>query len=240
MKSSVKRNFSIAARNYEKFSLFQRRFGEELLRRLDFFKAEEPILDLGSGTGELLKGRNFVCLDISLKMAKVCSERSTYSVCGDAEYLPFKEGSFPTLLSNFSFQWTDLRRSIPESHRVLKEEGLFFLSIPVEGSLKTLFSSWKRALGSLPLFEFPKESEVYSLFNRYFEVIEFEVLNLEKEFRNSREALKCVTGVGARNPFGSASFKEAKRFLEAFNENPKIEYRALIVTGKRRELPEEP
>jgi SAM-dependent methyltransferase len=56
-------------------------------------------LDLGSGTGELLNGKNFLCLDISFKMAELCRERALLSICGDAEELPLKSESVPTAVA---------------------------------------------------------------------------------------------------------------------------------------------
>jgi malonyl-CoA O-methyltransferase len=237
MKEIVKRNFSLAAKSYSKYSLFQRIAGGKLLKRISFFNVKEPILDLGSGTGELLNGKNFLCLDISFKMAELCRERALLSICGDAEELPLKSESVPTAVSNFSLQWTELNKSIPEVYRVLKKGGLFFLSIPVEGSLRTLFSALRVASDKFPTFKFPEEKEVFEVFSRFFDVLEFERLYLERKFKSAREAVKFVTGIGAKNPFGSLGYSERKKFRDIFNREPKIEYRVLIISG--RKLPKE-
>jgi malonyl-CoA O-methyltransferase len=233
MKELVKRNFSISARTYERHAFFQKTIGEKLLKRITLFNPPLPVLDVGCGTGSLLKNLKFFGLDISLEMAKSCSRFGT-CICADAENIPFRDESFPTVFSNFSLQWTNLNFSFREISRVLKEGGFFFLSIPVAGSLNTLFSCWKRVSNRLPLFKFPKEKSVFQLFKNFFEVIEFERVYLEKEFENPRKALKSITGVGAKNPHGTASFREAKKFKELFSENPKIEFKVLIITGKKK------
>ena len=234
MKDKVKVNFSKAARNYERFSEFQERAGRELLKLYALSESPKPVLDLGAGTGKLLSGRGVFSLDISLEMAKCCTERGNISVCGDGELLPFRKESFRAVFSNFSLQWTDIVKVLKESHRVLKEGGELFISVPVRGSLKTIFGAWKKASGSLPLFQFPDEEEIFRAVDEKFKILLFERLFLEKKFISAREALKRITGVGARNPFGTASFKEAKRFREILEENPTVEYRVLLVMAEKR------
>ena len=233
MKSAVRKNFSCSAKVYEKRAVFQRLVGKKLLERVFSFNPDLPILDVGCGTGSLLKGLNFCGLDISLEMLKNCRNFAT-CVCADAESLPFRDASFPAAFSNFSLQWTKLDLSFSEISRILKRGGYFFLSVPVAGSLVTLFNCWRQVSKSLPLFEFPYEGEVFEKFKRFFEVMEFERFYLEKEFKTPRDALRSITGVGAKNPYGVAAFKEAKKFRELFSKNPKVEFKVLIITGKRR------
>jgi malonyl-CoA O-methyltransferase len=233
MKELVKRNFSVSAKAYEKHAIFQKIIGEKLLKRVFLFNPPLPILDVGCGTGSLLKNLKFYGLDLSLEMTKNCS-RFGICVCADAEKLPFRNEVFPTAFSNFSLQWTNLNLSFQEISRVLKKRGFFFLSIPVAGSLNTLFSCWKKISGRLPLFKFPEEKLVFKSFKTFFEIIEFERIYVEKEFESPRKALKAITGIGAKNPYGTASFKEAKKFRELFSKKPKVEFKVLIITGKRR------
>lgn len=232
MKERVKRNFSLSAENYDRLAELQLIAGQRLLRRLELLKEPFPFLDVGAGTGKLTPQKG-VCLDIAPKMAKECRKRGRQAVCGDAEILPFKENSFKTVASNFALQWTDLDRSFKEAKRVLREKGYFLLSIPVEGSLKTLFECWRRVGSSLPLFKFPKEEEVFKKFSSLFQVIEFERLILKREFRSPREAVKAVTGVGAKNPFGRPKKGELLKFLEIYSKEPIVEYRVLIISGRK-------
>lgn len=232
MKERIKRNFSLAAKEYEEVAQLQLEAGERLLRRLELLKEPFPLLDLGAGTGKLTP-EGGVCLDIALEMAKRCRERGRVAVCGDAERIPFKDGSFKTVISNFALQWTQVEKSFREAHRVLKSGGYFLLSIPVEGSLKTLFRCWKEVGSSLPLFKFPEEGRVFGELSRLFEVIEFERVHLRKIFKSPREALKAVNRAGARNPFGRPKRGELLRFLEVYSKEPVIEYEVLILTARK-------
>jgi len=229
MKGKVKTNFSKAAENYERFAEFQERAGRELLKLYTLAGSPKPVLDVGAGTGKLLYGKGVISLDISLKMARLCRKRNSLSVCGDGELLPFPDNTFRAVFSNFSLQWTEISKVLDESKRVLKREGKIFISVPVAGSLKTIFRAWKRASGSLPLFQFPDEEEIFRAVKERFQILTFERLFLEKGFSSAREALKRVTGIGAKNPFGRAPFREAKRFKEILEENPKVEYRVLLL-----------
>ena len=233
MKDFIRESFSRAAKNYEERAELQKEAGLRLLRRLGRVKELQPLLDLGSGTGELLKGVERLSLDISLSMCRECLRKESPSVCGDATQLPFKDGSLKAVFSNFSLQWTQLKESFKEVDRVLKAGGLFFLSLPVEGSLETLFRCFRETGSSLKLFSFPREREAFNLFRERFKVLEFERFTLKRKYSSPREALKRVTGIGARNPFGRASFREVKLFRELFSKEPVIEYKVLILVGKK-------
>jgi len=234
MKDKVKENFSKAAENYDRFSEFQERAGKKLLKLYTLAGSPKPVLDIGAGTGKLISGEGVFSLDISLKMAQICRARRNLSVCGDGELLPFKDSSFKAVFSNFSLQWTDIEKVLNETYRVLKNGGEIFLSVPVKESLRTIFNAWEKASGSIPLFRFPDEEEIFNVVRENFEIVTFERFILEKKFRSAREALKRVTGVGAKNPFGRAPFKEAKKFKKILEENPKVEYRVLLLMARKR------
>jgi len=232
MKREVRRSFSLAAEEYDSRALLQLSAGRRLVRRLEFLTGVRPLLDLGSGTGRLTPEGGF-CLDIALDMVRKSKERGRGAVCGDAEALPLKGSSFKAVISNFALQWTDLEKSFREVYRVLQEGGYFLLSIPVEGSLRTLFRCWRKVGSSLPLFKFPREEEVFEKFKEFFEVVEFERFTVKKKFKSAKEAVKAVTGVGARNPFGRPKRRELLKFLEFYSKEPVVEYRVLIVTGRK-------
>ena len=233
MKGRVKRNFSTCAENYDRLAKFQAEAGKRALQLLKRFGFEKPVVDLGAGTGRLLNGSGVFCLDLSPKMAKLCKERGCASVCGDAERLPFKDGSFSSAFSNFSLQWTDLQLSLKECSRTLKEGGLFVLSVPVEGSLKTLFKCW-REVSDFPLFRFPTAEEVLKAFKLYFKPFYGERFTLKERFRGAKEALKQVNGIGAKNPHGRPKRKDVLKFLELYQKEPVVEYEVLIVCGRKR------
>ncbi|MCS6875680.1 MAG: methyltransferase domain-containing protein [Aquificaceae bacterium] len=126
--------FSRACKSYEEWAVPQR-YTADKLRTLE--NVQGLVLDLGCGTGLLSEGFDSVVgVDIALGMAKVYRDRFGRVVVGDAHKLPFKDGSFDYVLSNFALHWTGVEKSIPEALRVCRKA--FLCAVPVEGSLKEL------------------------------------------------------------------------------------------------------
>jgi malonyl-CoA O-methyltransferase len=242
MKEKIKENFSRAAKEYDRYAIFQLEAGKRLLKRLKLLKNPFPLLDLGSGTGTLFKGwKGVFALDISTAMVMECKKQGLLSVAGDGELLPFKEKSFKVVFSNFSLQWMELKNCSSEVFRVLKEGGYFLASIPVEGSLEKLLSAWNSAHRAVfseddKLFSFPKEEDVFKAFSN-FELVEFERCYLEKRFLSPKEALRVLNRLGARNPFRRVKVnrKLVELFYRFFEENGSfpLGYRVLFLTLRK-------
>lgn len=97
-----------------------------------------PVLDLGCGAGRhssylMRKGFEVVCADISWEMLRVASRRfSGERVQCDAAFLPFRDGSFATVLyiATLHHLRGELRlRSLVEVRRVLKDGGKAVISV---------------------------------------------------------------------------------------------------------------
>ena len=151
MKEAYSLRFSRSAETYERWAVPQR---ESALELVQLVRPRGLILDLGCGTGFVSSFLSEDCrpfgVDISEGMLRVYSSRFESAVLGDAENLPFKDGSFDYVLSNFSLHWTDLSRSVPEALRVARLG--VGISVPVRGSLKGID------------FPFPEEEEVLEHF----------------------------------------------------------------------------
>ncbi len=134
MKRLLSERFSRFAETYEEWAVPQRVSAEVLVGMV---RPEGRVLDLGCGTGfvsRIMNGRTgSLGCDISRGMAIFYMERFGPVVIGDAEELPFKSKSFDYVLSNFTLQWTDIRRSVPEILRVSKRG--VGIALPVSGSL---------------------------------------------------------------------------------------------------------
>jgi SAM-dependent methyltransferase len=99
---------------------------------------EKGILDVGCGTGAILKrlgnpGKN-VGVDISPEAVAFCRKRGLPNVReGDIGALPFADASFDAVIcsSVLYHQWVkDLPRAVAEMDRVLRSGGLLIINVP--------------------------------------------------------------------------------------------------------------
>ena len=98
-----------------------------------------PVLDLGCGNGRHsayleIKGFEVICADISWGMLKVAERRfKGERVQCDAVYLPFRDGSFSTVLYLATLHHIPSRelrlKSLKEVRRVLKNDGEAIISV---------------------------------------------------------------------------------------------------------------
>lgn len=102
-------------------------------------KFKSPVLDIGIGNGEISKHifKNHRPIDIGIDIDKsgLANARATKKykkvMCANAQNLPFKDGSFNTVVSNSAFEHiADDLKAFSEVSRVLKNDGLFFLVVP--------------------------------------------------------------------------------------------------------------
>lgn len=115
------------------------------------------VLDVGTGTGKLLKrAQSFTSrlfgLDLSVRMLAIAknSVDGAHFVQGDTCYLPFKDESFDRVISAFLLRnVTNLLTSLKEQVRVLKRKGIWC-------ALETMPISPTNPIGPLLRFYFRK------------------------------------------------------------------------------------
>jgi MPBQ/MSBQ methyltransferase len=129
-------------------------------------------LDVGAGTGFTTEGvvqavhpDRVVMLDQSPHQLARSNERPALAQCrrllGDAEALPFADGSFDRYVSAGSIEyWPDPQRAIAEAHRVLRPGGVALVVGPVPPP-----NPIARALARLWML-FPAEREYREWFER--------------------------------------------------------------------------
>lgn len=112
-----------AALHPENFNIFeQRRLRREMRKLKDEINPTLPVLDIGSGTGNLVHhlqhlGLNVVASDLSAEMLKENPAR--HKIICDAEHLPFKDGCFGAVTSYSVFHHLpDIRAALEEICRV--------------------------------------------------------------------------------------------------------------------------
>lgn len=113
---------------------YWRAFEAEQLRAVSM---EEPILDLGSGDGSFSRSlglsRRTIGIDLSRTALRRCRRfwPGPQLVRGTVALLPFHDGAFQTVISNCVLEHIPpIHQTLDEVARVLKEGGLFALSVP--------------------------------------------------------------------------------------------------------------
>jgi MPBQ/MSBQ methyltransferase len=129
-------------------------------RALEAARLDAPgldVLDAGAGTGFTTEGivervdpARVTMLDQSPHQLARARRKPALAACrkelGDAERLPFEDGTFDRYVSAGSIEyWPDPQRGIAEAHRVLREGGTGVVIGPVEPAhplLRRLSSTW--------------------------------------------------------------------------------------------------
>ncbi len=153
--------FTESANSYDAVAGLQREVGANLMGKVASHMTQEPlsngykVLDLGAGTGYFSEKIvqdwqvEAISLDIAYGMLSYARQhRSSLQaqnfICADAEKLPITENTLDMVFSNFALQWCDdLAGVFQQVKKILKPGGLFLFSLPVDGTLKELKSSWQ-------------------------------------------------------------------------------------------------
>lgn len=158
-RSRVRNSFHRHATEYDTFACVQKRvvarFGEELCGA---GLTPARIIDIGAGTGKLLRllverfpGAQVTGMDMAYGMTLAArhnlpGEGRGRLVTGDAEAVPFADGSFDLVVSTSTFQWLEqLDTAFGEAYRVLEPGGSFRFALFGERTLHELRSSYRQA-----------------------------------------------------------------------------------------------
>ena len=151
-KKVIAQSFGLAANTYDSVAHFQRWVGNNLLDKIPNCYPE-VIVDLGCGTGYFSEaislkfpGSQYIGMDLSEGMTRFAKSHHAMEyewVTGDADSLPFKDGSVDLIFSSLAIQWcSDLSHLMEEVKRVLSPGGLFVFSTLLDGTLGELKSAW--------------------------------------------------------------------------------------------------
>lgn len=168
-KKLIAQSFGQAANTYDSVAHFQRWVGNKQIEKIPEC-SPEVIVDLGCGTGyfsESLSNKfpnaHYVGMDLSENMARFAKGHHApeYSwVTGDAESLPFRNGSIDLIFSSLAIQWcSDLPLLMSEIKRVLSPNGIFVFSSLLDGSLEELKAAWSEVDANQHVNDFFKKED---------------------------------------------------------------------------------
>lgn len=228
-KQVIKRNFSNAARSYDRNAWLQREVAEVLARRLKLPPlskgATDPrVLDIGCGTGTLTSLIEGLCplsrvfgIDIASGMLEEARTKlnsaSARLTLGDMDTLPFSDSAFDAVASSLTFQWAgDLSSAFEEAGRVLRPGGAFVFSTFGPATLHELRQSMSEATGLreaagdggdgvFKAVVFPDLEEVSAALTRAgFTEEEVNSETIVRPYADMLSLLRTLKLIGARNP----------------------------------------
>jgi malonyl-CoA O-methyltransferase len=235
-KRLARRSFGQAALSYDKAAVLQQEVAQRLLQRLELMKiAPQRILDLGCGTGRSIPGlmahyrrAEVVALDIALPMLARARTRGRWLrkprlVCGDAERLPFADGSFDLVFSNLMLQWcVDIEATFGELQRVLRPGGLLLFTSFGPDTLHELRSSWASVDGYSHVNAFLDMHDVGdALVRTQFSDPVMDIERLTVTYPDVWQLMRELKQIGAHNvtagrPRGLTGKSHMQRLVEAY------------------------
>jgi malonyl-CoA O-methyltransferase len=156
----VGRAFHQQAGEYDRHATVQKRVVDRLLSLAQSHVNSDPgdVLDIGCGTGQLLSSlggqypqARLYGLDLAYNMSRGAADRlgpGAAVVNGDAEHLPFRDGSFDLVVSTSTLQWIeDMDAFFRQCHRVVHADGLLCIAFFGGRTMGELQECYREAAG---------------------------------------------------------------------------------------------
>lgn len=231
-KTHISRDFNSSATNYDKFSFLQKEIGSRLLERLMYLKiSPNYILDIGGGTGSLCADLStiyphatIVNLDIAELMLNA-DKSNALKCCADFDMPPFKDNQFDLIISSCALQWSiDLKQTINQLNRILKDNGILMFSTFGPDTLKELKQSWLCIDSNTHVNEFSDMHLIGDILlqHRFIDpVVDKEDITVT--YKNASSLMHDLKNMGASNknsnqPKGLTSPKTIKAVNEVYEE----------------------
>ena len=160
--SLVQEVFTDVAKNYDLMNDLMsfgahRIWKKELIEFMNI-QISDNIVDIGSGTGDLVKlilkkniNNTLYSVDLNNEMLKYAKKKFIKKkikfINANAEKLPFKDNFFDKYIISFCLRnITDINRSLQEAHRILKPGGIYYcleFNNPESNFVKKIYNNYK-------------------------------------------------------------------------------------------------
>ena len=210
--SGIARSFTAAAADYDRWAEPQRLGAERLAALLPSSALVRSILDVGCGTGLLLRllhqrfpDASLAGVDVAPGMIEACRRQCSVMAGLSLTVSDIEEFDSPSrydlIASSFCLQWLRHREAtIGRLCHLLRPAGIFAAAIPVSGSLAELAESYRRAIGSeMPGLDFvAPDTYLHALEHAGLTIQRAEVSDLGTWFHRGIEVLRYFQATGAQ------------------------------------------
>jgi malonyl-CoA O-methyltransferase len=213
----IRQAFSRAAADYEQVAVLQQQVADQLLERVSALVRDPArVLDVGAGTGRLtglLKKRypkaEVIALDLALGMLRQARRHAGWwrpfrRVAGDAQALPFADGSMDLVVSSLCLQWCgDLPAALYEFRRVLRPGGWLLFTSFGPDTLRELRAAWRQADERAHVHVFLDMHDVGdAVLAQGFADPMFDVDRYTLSYTDARTLMRELKAIGAGNAMG--------------------------------------
>lgn len=236
----VRQHFSRHAGDYDRYAVVQKNVVHHLLGLLPPCGVDTgPVLDLGTGTGELAARFARLHPHLPLLMADIAHGMTCHAASAvpgarafdaDAAALPLRDGCCGLVLSSSMYQWVnDLPAAFSEVARVLRPGGLFACALFGAGTLRELRAAHEGALaecgqpGTSHMQQFPSREQVAAALDSAGFSAEFACVEEVERHPNVATLLHNLKRIGAQNaterrPRGLAERRVMLRMMTLYAE----------------------
>ncbi len=201
--------FTNVASNYDLMNDLMS-FGSHRLWKKDLIdlmniQKNETIVDVGSGTGDLInlilkleKNNRIYAVDLNSKMLKYSKKRHKNKnitfLRENAEKLPFDNSSIDKYIISFCLRnVTDIDNTLKEAYRILKPGGVFYcleFSSPESSLIKQLYNQYKKNVIPWIGLNVAKNKEAYKYLEESID-----------QFPNQKKLISFLNKIGFMNPY---------------------------------------
>lgn len=229
----VSRHFDKAAQSYQSGARLQQQVAADLLALLPEVTPQQHkrLLDMGCGPGWLHPKLKNYCselwaADLSAQMlaeAKTLNQASCF-IEADATALPIPANCIDSIFSSLMLQWCPKPADVfAEFHRVLKNDGCFYLSTLVTDSMAEFRQSWAQVDNHAHQLKFLSAAQVLAAANAQGFVCQSDIRTYQLFYPDVQSLARSFKQIGAnyvagRSDSGLGGKKRWLQFAKAYEQ----------------------